>query len=153
MSDDYFVASIVEGHGEVQAVPVLLRRIFAEVHPGAYLPMNNPIRVKANRFLQDDAELFKYVTLAALQAKPHSKGIVLILLDCEDECPATVGPALLTKAQAVRSDVPISVALSHRGNTKLGSWPRRVPCKELKGCRQRWKFRLIPNVPATRKAG
>ena len=110
----YFVASIVEGHGEVQAVPVLLRRIFAEVHPGAFLPMNNPIRVRANRFLRDDAELFKYVTLAALQAKPHPQGVVLILLDCEDDCPATVGPALLARATAVRDDVPILVAFAHR---------------------------------------
>ena len=110
----YFVASIVEGHGEVQAVPILLRRIFAEIHPAAYLPMNNPIRVKASRFLRDDAELFKYVTLAALQAKRHSNGVVLILLDCEDGCPAQVGPALLARARTIRDDVPILVALAHR---------------------------------------
>ena len=111
---DYFVAAIVEGQGDVQAVPILLQRIFQEARPGARLQMRSLIRVRASKFLQDTFEFTRNVTLAAREAKAYPQGLVLILLDCEDDCPATLGPDVLAKAQAVRSDVPIIVALAYR---------------------------------------
>ena len=41
-------------------------------------------------------------------------GGVLVLLDADDDCPAALGPALLERARAARSDVPISVVLANR---------------------------------------
>lgn len=41
-------------------------------------------------------------------------GCVLILLDCEDSCPATLGPDLLQRARAVRDNVDIFVVLAYR---------------------------------------
>jgi len=39
------IVPIVEGHGEVQAVPVLIRRIAADVAPGVFVHVVKPLRV------------------------------------------------------------------------------------------------------------
>src|SRR5262245_49341349 len=110
----FFVAPIVEGHGEVHAMPILLDRILREARPHGMLRMNPPLRVKAGSFINDEEYFKKYVELAARKAKPQTGGSVLILLDSEDDCPANLGPQLAAKAAAVRPDVPIMVALAYR---------------------------------------
>ena len=110
----YFVAPIVEGYGEVQAVPILLQRILWELREDAFLEVNPALRVKTQSFLGDHDYFAKYLELAARKAKPHERGSVLILLDCEDDCPAEVGPRLAADAAQLRSDVPITVALAYR---------------------------------------
>jgi hypothetical protein len=114
MSDSFFIAPIVEGHGEVQAVPILLRRLAAEAMPTAQLSLNPALRVKAGSFVNDDNYFKKYLELAARKVKPWPNSCVLILLDCEDECPAKLGPCLFEKAKACRSDVTIIVILAYR---------------------------------------
>lgn len=110
----YFVAPIVEGHGEVQAVPILLRRVFADLRTGLTLQVNPALRIKSANFLADGEYFSKYLELAARKAKPHVRGSVLILLDCEDSCPAETGPELLKRATALRADIPTTVALAYR---------------------------------------
>ena len=108
-----FVAPIVEGHGEVEAVPALLHRIAGHAgYPNA-LRVNQPIRVKSGSFLNDPEYFHRYVGLAAAKAAQDA-GSVLILLDCEDDCPGTLGPSLLQRAHEVRGDVGILVALAYR---------------------------------------
>ena len=108
-----FISPIVEGQGEVAAVPLLIRRIFAEYGDNITPDINYPIKVKSGSFLHDESYFDRYVTLAAAKAA-QSNGEVLILLDCEDDCPAVLGPSLLARAQSVRSDVPYHVVLAHR---------------------------------------
>ena len=108
------VASIVEGHGEQQAVQRLLRRIATDAAPLAQLRVNEPIRVKSGSFVNDSGYFSRYVNLAAAKARQEIAGHVLILLDSEDECPARFGPRLLVQAQAVAPDVNIIVALAYR---------------------------------------
>lgn len=55
----------------------------------------------------------KAVVLAAAKAK-ENQGSVLILLDCEDDCPAKLGPRILARAREVRGDVRYLVALAYR---------------------------------------
>lgn len=107
------IVPIVEGHGEVEALPVLIRRIFGAFRAGVSPVVNPPSRVKAGSFLQDNDYFHKYVALAAAKAA-QGDGLVLILLDCEDHCPGTLGPRLLADAQAVRTDIKCVVALAHR---------------------------------------
>lgn len=105
---------IVEGHGEVQALPILLRRIAAESGGQlAAIGVNPPIRVKSGSFLNDRAYFGRYVSLAVEKAR-QAAGVVLILLDCEDDCAAEVGPRLLAQARAVRADVSTLVCLAVR---------------------------------------
>jgi hypothetical protein len=108
-----FLVPIVEGHGEQEALPNLLHRIAGKVQFPGLLRVNPPIRVKSGSFLNDRQYFRKQVLLAAEKAA-QEEGSVLILLDCEDHCPATVGPDLLLRAQEVRSDVNILVSLAYR---------------------------------------
>jgi len=111
---DFFVAPIVEGHGEVQALPILLQRILDELRADATIRFNPALRVKVGSFLNDQEYFAKHLELAARKAKPHAKGFVLILLDCEDQCPAQLGRSLAAKAVQLRSDVPSLVVLAYR---------------------------------------
>jgi len=108
-----FVASIVEGQGEEQALGGLLRRIAATVDPGLLARVNPPIRVKSGAFIHDESYLSKYVRLAGAKAAQEN-GFVLIMLDSEDYCPAELGPSILEKARKARPDVPIVVTLAYR---------------------------------------
>lgn len=108
-----FLATIVEGHGEVEAFPALLHRIALAIPAQQMLRVNAPIRVKSGSFLNDEDYFFRQVTLAAAKAA-QEEGSVLILLDCDDDCPAELGPRLLQKVQGVRNDVEYFIALAHR---------------------------------------
>jgi hypothetical protein len=108
-----YVAPIVEGHGEVEAFPPLLHRIVrAEGYQGLLL-VNAPIRVKIGSFLNDPDYRRKRLVLAAAKAAEHN-GIVVVLLDCEDNCPAELGPTLLREAREARHDVRTLIALTYR---------------------------------------
>jgi hypothetical protein len=108
-----YIAPIVEGHGEVEAFPNLLHKI---VHDRGYqgsLIVNAPIRVKSGSFLNDDDYRRKFLSLAMAKAAEHN-GTVVVLLDCEDDCPAELGPRLQLHASAVRTDVSTLIALGYR---------------------------------------
>ena len=106
------VASIVEGHGEVAALPVLFRRLVADWSIAGPVEFPMPIRVKRDRFVQQPKEFDRFVELAASKAGPE--GRVMILLDADDDCPATLGPHLLERARAVHREIPFSVVLANR---------------------------------------
>jgi len=109
----HLIVPVVEGHGEVEAVPLLVRRIYAELLPDVTVVVNHPIRVKSGSFVSDELYFRRYVAMAAAKAA-QGNGLVLILLDCEDDCPADLGPKLLAGAKSVRPDVPSMVVLAHR---------------------------------------
>ena len=103
------ILAIVEGDGEVQAVPVLLRRIAQEVSPTDPPRILRPIRVHRSRLIKEGV-LEAYVALAAQRV--GSGGGVLILLDANGDCPARFGPALLERARTVRPDRRIATVLA-----------------------------------------
>jgi hypothetical protein len=106
------VVSIVEGHGEVSALPVLLRRICAWQTPECNTVLLPPIRVQRDRFLNRDDEFCRVLTLAA--AKSSNEGWILILLDADDDCPAVRGAAILQQARTKIPHRRISVVLANR---------------------------------------
>ena len=101
------IVAVVEGQGEVAALPILLRRIAAVL--GVHLDMPDPIRVRRNKVVKPD-ELERVVELAARRAGPE--GRILLLLDADQDCPAELAPELLQRAVNARSDRPISVVLA-----------------------------------------
>ena len=103
------IATIVEGHGEVEAVPILLRRIAERVAPGIALEVPRPIRVKRHQILKAE-EMERAIALAAGRAGPN--GGILVLLDADDDCPAELASGLLHRARQSRSDRPIRVVLA-----------------------------------------
>ncbi|HPA50029.1 MAG TPA: DUF4276 family protein [Thermoanaerobaculia bacterium] len=108
-----YIAPIVEGHGEKEAVPALLYRLASAAGIERSVRVNHPIRVKAGSFLHDGAYLKRHATLAAEKAA-QAGGLVLVFLDCDDGCPATLGPDLLRRVRAVRSDVEWLIVLAQR---------------------------------------
>ena len=93
------------------AVPILLRRIAAQVSPNSAVNALRPIRVQRTRILTDD-QLERTVELAA--RKSGEQGRILILLDADDDCPKELAAEMLARAEATRQDRIISVVLAKR---------------------------------------
>lgn len=110
------IMPIVEGHGEIDALPALLHRIHRSINTQSVLRVLKPLRVKAGSFIQDQGYRQRHLSAAAILAKnaQHEPGSVLILLDCDDACPAELGPRLLSEATALRRDTTMFVALAYR---------------------------------------
>lgn len=106
------IVSIVEGDGEVTALPVLLRRLQSWLTPDVAVTVAAPIRVARMRFLNRDEEFQRYLKLAA--AKCGGNGWILILVDADDDCPALLGQQISAKAQAVVAHCPVAVVLANR---------------------------------------
>jgi len=109
-----FIAPIVEGQGEQLCVERLLWRIAQDASPGSRIQVNPPIRVKAGTFINDARERGRHVQLAAAKARTATRGVVLVLLDCEDDCPAELGPRLLGEVRLQAGGTPTVVALAYR---------------------------------------
>ena len=103
------IGCIVEGHSEVEAVPILIRRIAENLYPELRIVMPQPIRISRNKIVKAD-ELERGVELAARNIR--GQGAILIILDSDDDCPAQLGPELLCRALQVRRDLPIAVVLA-----------------------------------------
>lgn len=106
------IASIVEGDGEVTALPILLRRLAAEWEPAALVYPLPPIRVRRDRFLNKDEEFRRQLLLAA--AKSGDGGWIVIVLDADDDCPKTLGAEIWQRAQQHVPHRNLSVVLANR---------------------------------------
>lgn len=105
------LALIVEGHGEVTAAPVLLRRIVASIDATRVVHIAHPHRIPRSKLTKPE-ELARALSLAALRVGPG--GRVLVLLDADDDCPAFLGASILAEARRARPDLKISVVVANR---------------------------------------
>lgn len=108
------ISCIVEGHGEVEAVPKLIHRVAENYYktnlsPELVIVTPPPIRAKRNQIVKV-GELERKVELAARKIK--GQGAILIILDSDGECPAQLGPELLRRASQVRRHLPIAIILA-----------------------------------------
>lgn len=108
---DVRIIPVVEGDGECDAVPVLIRRIALDIDPGFVPHILSPLRVPAAK-LKKPEELNRTIRLAAL--KLQGAGGIFILVDCDDGCPAKEGPELLAMAQKIRPGMRMSVVLAKK---------------------------------------
>lgn len=84
------IACIVEGYGDVKAIPILIRRIVREIDPMLTLLIPEPaIRVPCSSIVKP-GEFERAVELARLKMK--SPGGILIVVDADEDCPAELGP-------------------------------------------------------------
>jgi hypothetical protein len=151
------VASIVEGDGEVQALPVLLRRLNEWQTPEIFCNVLRPIRVRKDQFLNREDIFRKQLQIAAAVAEEN--GWVLILLDADDDCPFEAGKQILERAREIIPHRRISVVLAnkefeawfiasasaldgHRG-FKLGN--NEIPDAENVRGGKEWISQRIPN--------
>lgn len=106
------VATIVEGHGEVRALPVLLRRICDWLTPDIAVFVLPPIRVRRGLFLNRQEEFGRILALAA--GKAGENGSILIVLDADDDCPATLGHEISARARELVSHRRLAVVMANR---------------------------------------
>ena len=103
------IGCIVEGKGEVKAVPILIRRIAENLYPELLIDTPRPFRISRNQVVKT-GEIERAINLTA--RKIGRRGAIFVLLDSDDDCPAQLGPALLCRALEARSDLPIAVVLA-----------------------------------------
>ena len=106
------VVPIVEGEGEIEAVPKLLHRLMSEFNVHAHV--ETPHRVSRSKISKPNVFEAK-IEQAAVIGGPS--GAILVLLDSDhltpgQEPPCILGPRLLARAQAVRSDRRIAICLA-----------------------------------------
>ncbi|MBV9856793.1 MAG: DUF4276 family protein [Streptosporangiaceae bacterium] len=104
------IASVVEGHGEVYALPKLLHRIASEFGTPLITPKPPMRRPRSKLVAPGGIE-------NAVEAKASEitgTGGVLVLVDADDSCPAELGPQLLARACEARPDKRVSVVLAKK---------------------------------------
>lgn len=92
------IKPIVEGHGEVEALPVLLRRIAGECFGIWDVPLLRPGRYPANRLLQRENGVWlpgPDFTKAGQHAHNEGATCILTVLDLDDDCPKEVHESLI----------------------------------------------------------
>jgi hypothetical protein len=103
------IQPIVEGGGEVGAVPVLLRRLCDSA--GAYtLGVNTPIRRARADLVREDG-IRRAVQLARRQ---RDCGAILIMFDSDDDCPKHIAPQVQAWGQAEANPIPCFVVVPTR---------------------------------------
>ena len=102
---------IVEGHGEVQAAPILVRRLAQHLGCNETIEVLKPHRIHRQQIVKV-GELERAVEFMA--RKVGEGGKILVLLDADEDCPAQLGPMLQARALTARSDRQISVVLANR---------------------------------------
>jgi len=111
-----YVACIVEGQGDFNAAPVLLKRPVKFVNPDVYADVR-PFRVGRSKLVLL-GELERAVERAGRGLR--SPGVVLIVIDSDDDCPRELAPALLARATRAAADRwPTGVVLAKR---EFESW-------------------------------
>ena len=108
--------AIVEGHGDVQAVPVLLRRVLHEKLRIYDIEVVPPIRISKSKLLKQ-GELERAVELAA--RRTSSEDGIIVLFDADDDCPAQLAPKVVTRARTCRPDRRVSVVIA---KSEFESW-------------------------------
>lgn len=108
--------AIVEGHGDVRAVPVLLRRVLYERLQIYDIEVDTPIRISKNKLLKQ-GELERVVELTA--RRTSSEDGIIVLFDADDDCPAQLAPEVAARAKNCRPDRRVSVIIA---KSEFESW-------------------------------
>lgn len=102
------IGAVVEGHGDVRALPLLVRRLARLSYPAIQVVVPEPVRLDSGKF-GDDRALGRVISLAIGKAEG---GPVIVIRDADDDCPAQAGPALLDRARRLRPDASLAVVLA-----------------------------------------
>ena len=104
------IVPIVEGPGEVEAVPKLLSKIF--LHLGHYdLVSSRAKKASGSSIIKDSAELERL--LSAAEEEDNVLGI-LILIDADDECPFTLAAQIAGMIKAISTKYFVEVVVANR---------------------------------------
>jgi hypothetical protein len=102
------IQPIVEGHGEVEAVPVLLRR-FRAAAEAFQVDVNKPIRRNRSDLTQE-AGLRRSIRIA-LELNCQA---ILVIFDADDDCPKSKAPLIQAWASEESGTIPCFVVMANR---------------------------------------
>jgi hypothetical protein len=122
------IGCIVEGHGECESLPILIRRIATLFDPALEVRIPHPVRIPKSKLLRP-GELERAVDLAGMSVEGN--GGILVVLDSDDDCPAALAPVLLDRVRSARGDLPCAVILPNR---EFETW-FLAAAPSLRGCR------------------
>lgn len=105
-------APIIEGHGEEEALRVLINTIIAATNSYVYPLIVAPYRVPWGTLVNVEGELERYAAMAIRDGGPHTR--LIVVLDADDRCPAELGPMLLGRLNARFPNNPASVNVADR---------------------------------------
>lgn len=103
------IQPIVEGQGELAAVPLLLRRLRDEAQAWG-LEIGKPHRKPRTELVRKDS-LQRAVKVAALR---ENCAAILVLLDADDDCPKELAPTLEEWAQEAAGGHACAVVMANR---------------------------------------
>ena len=102
------IVPIVEGPGDQDAAPVLLRRVL-------YEQMGVSVDVKRPKKAQDRRALIKRLeNFLAYASKTPGCAAILLLLDADEDCPRELGADLACRARVAGVGIPIAVVCAKR---------------------------------------
>ena len=101
---------IVEGHGEEQAAPVLIRHIARAC--GFHNPIKCSVRRVPKSQLLKPQELERAVEALTRQIGRNQP--ILVLLDADEDCPKELAASLKARCQAEHADVTISIVIAKK---------------------------------------
>ncbi len=135
------IVPIVEGHGDVDALPLLIRGYFPTIR------VLNPLRVSRNRFVNSSDEQGRFLELARKSLGEF--GSVLVLLDADSDCPAKLAPELKRNLES-RSSLGCHVVLAKcefetwflAAADCLGLGAAPADLEEIRGAKEEVKRRL-----------
>lgn len=120
------VAAIVEGHGEVQALPILIQRIWIELLGCEFVDvLTPPIRQKRHQLATNkDGALSNAVCLAANKLESsrtdlEDPELILVLVDADDDLPCKLGPDMQAVAANARRDFDVACVVA---NVDFETW-------------------------------
>ncbi len=89
------IAPIVEGHGEVAAIRLLINSIISSLDGIDFPRIEAPYRKSWGSLVNRQGELEQCAQIVLGEGGPSSR--LLVLLDADDNCPASLGPTLLER--------------------------------------------------------
>lgn len=124
------VVPIVEGDGEVDAVPILLRRLLEASHRWD-IRIAHPKNAHGKGNLTKENGLERFLHYAA---KESDCGAILVLLDADEECAKELAESLASRAaeEGLAFPVTIIAAVRHFENWFLASLQTVVPVLGLR---------------------
>ncbi|MCX5889546.1 MAG: DUF4276 family protein [Deltaproteobacteria bacterium] len=102
------ILPIVEGQSEVESVPILLRRICHQMQ-ASNIQIARPFRIKRNKVVKT-GELERAIEQGIRDR--GNIGAILLLLDADEDCPATLAPELLERCRQTKPHLPVAVVLA-----------------------------------------
>ena len=108
--EPFTIAPIVEGHGEVAAILPLIHNIIASYDGTVYPRIVTPYRVPWGSLVNRSGELERSAQIVFREGGQDSR--LMLLLDADGYCPATLGPELLERLRSRFPDKAISVIVA-----------------------------------------